>query len=1047
MMKNMCTILSFGVVILGLCGSGCAVLRVDVDVYKGPLANHQHVQTQQLAAMAMGAKPMLVDLRDQLEVAKRDEYGSTKDLRQKMTGWKAGFVNPLADGRSPFQDDGAYRVNEILSLYEDLGSAEERALLLRGRDALQRYRDAYYRLRPTDVKAEDKVWKQIAETQPTGENRNKDLWEAFGVFITETTSSNGQPVHQRSARRILQNAKTAASERDADGELKGALDASANARFEFLLDHLEQIVDELDWGKGEGQTAARAFLTRVVRDRANAFLDAREALRDLLTVCLDGLILINSDTHNDGRPSPASYANRAIYEFVLNITQTQFIIVCANKAGMLSGLTAEGRDIAALATTDNFPFEAVKPKLLRLFLADPKGMAEWLKQEHQNACEKPTSVAGAQPRELQYESGWRFGLVRGPTGSASPVELGPDAISGAYSRSIGVLGGVLGGGRLEDGLETLMENYVRAVHGAWPDIDVTDVRRERLRLSNALVRFAEKLLFIANHDSLLNRPTRLDGIVGKPSVLIGHMWSKVWHNIGDSGSYVQVLQAVGNSILIQADELTHRDSHGTVLRDGYGREMTAAAQTYSGTAEEIYSRYLVILQVRLAQVNAGLEELPADSKAALEMAVMELRNRKTAIVAAAGGNSASTPWSVYGEIQDQLKQAETEASGDAKTPIQAAIKGIELQPLTTVIAPACTKNQTSREVLDGIIAVLRHQHLQAVSELPENSPLIAQYERALAAAYEERAGMVYIRPPSAYLRSSFPSTSLQEDPNLTWHNMLTQQAWQAIPGTTQLQDLINGKAKQTALINAEIDKQYWQTINRVVVKGGGNTNYVLTRDDIGNWYVKNYEANPECVIQSAKNLALFAAGTGNVTELINHLSTEEGETTDAQETGSTRTASLLDAHEKEFHETLLADVKEVRQLLDSGLKNRIGDTWSADPLSTLLTKAADTNLKPAEKELAKWLSQPDYASGPGKLIDALHAIRRFAQDLDRGIDTLQPEADGIQAAEKTTAKTSAAEIVSSELTRWVERRREASEKYEQTAQLLSELIATEAGEN
>ncbi len=43
--------------LLGL--AGCAVMQIDVDVYKGPLANHEDVQTQQFAAMAR--RPYLVN--------------------------------------------------------------------------------------------------------------------------------------------------------------------------------------------------------------------------------------------------------------------------------------------------------------------------------------------------------------------------------------------------------------------------------------------------------------------------------------------------------------------------------------------------------------------------------------------------------------------------------------------------------------------------------------------------------------------------------------------------------------------------------------------------------------------------------------------------------------------------------------------------------------------------------------------------------------------------------------------------------------------------
>ena len=55
------------VVALALATAGCAVLTIDVDVYKGALANHESVQTEQLAAMAMGAKPLIAELRALLE--------------------------------------------------------------------------------------------------------------------------------------------------------------------------------------------------------------------------------------------------------------------------------------------------------------------------------------------------------------------------------------------------------------------------------------------------------------------------------------------------------------------------------------------------------------------------------------------------------------------------------------------------------------------------------------------------------------------------------------------------------------------------------------------------------------------------------------------------------------------------------------------------------------------------------------------------------------------------------------------------------------------
>ena len=47
--------------------AACAKLTIEVDVYKGPLSNQESVQVQELAVMAVGAKPLLVQLRDEME--------------------------------------------------------------------------------------------------------------------------------------------------------------------------------------------------------------------------------------------------------------------------------------------------------------------------------------------------------------------------------------------------------------------------------------------------------------------------------------------------------------------------------------------------------------------------------------------------------------------------------------------------------------------------------------------------------------------------------------------------------------------------------------------------------------------------------------------------------------------------------------------------------------------------------------------------------------------------------------------------------------------
>ena len=54
-----------GLIAGAACGvlAGCSVMTVDVDVYKGPLANTRHVQIEQMSVMAIGADVVLERLQ------------------------------------------------------------------------------------------------------------------------------------------------------------------------------------------------------------------------------------------------------------------------------------------------------------------------------------------------------------------------------------------------------------------------------------------------------------------------------------------------------------------------------------------------------------------------------------------------------------------------------------------------------------------------------------------------------------------------------------------------------------------------------------------------------------------------------------------------------------------------------------------------------------------------------------------------------------------------------------------------------------------------
>ena len=152
--------------------TGCAVTKIDVDVYKGPLANHEEVQLEQMAVMAIGARPILMRLRDRLEETKQEELilfqKKPKPIRETFGD---SYDTCIQEEKEPveFESDDARRVNAILCLYEDqyLGTLQSRAL-----EALQAYR---------------KAWQNFQ-----GENRNHDTWTQFksGMY-TELISWTG----------------------------------------------------------------------------------------------------------------------------------------------------------------------------------------------------------------------------------------------------------------------------------------------------------------------------------------------------------------------------------------------------------------------------------------------------------------------------------------------------------------------------------------------------------------------------------------------------------------------------------------------------------------------------------------------------------------------------------------------------------------------------------------------------------------------------------------------------------------------------------------
>lgn len=200
--------------------------------------------------------------------------------------------------------------------------------------------------------------------------------------------------------------------------------------------------------------------------------------------------------------------------------------------------------------------------------------------------------------------------------------------------------------------------------------------------------------------------------------------------------------------------------------------------------------------------------------------------------------------------------------------LNSTLQAVERLPVQTALCPrrataGAQSGTTSAtdcgdgpvEIIDNLIASLRAQRIQALSMGAGTRAVYLQ--DAINAAHEQRTSLIYLRPASDYLRSVYSASAFQESAQKENRNILVN--WRGfLPIFSQ--DNISPRE--------QLEKLYWQNINKVSVSGGGNTNYVLAKDDVGNWYVKAYSADPEAIIKSATSLALFNSGKLINTNLV-----------------------------------------------------------------------------------------------------------------------------------------------------------------------------------
>ncbi len=766
--------------------NGCAALTIDVDVYKGPLANNEDVLAQQTAVMAIGAKPLLIQLRNKLEKREfpNSEDNAKPDVARNgcLSKWAVFRAKPnyrsgiIPDGSYKFCSGQAAQINSILSLYDNRQFQDpiltEDILIVKKsitdyflndsilspnqgqRNKLQKVWQSYdkiccdknfnsrFGLEDIDGIDKDDIKEKVEKLRKAYESflsPKRNLRDIGGIFSAhkalrdsiESNSSKDKIGSPLTDLLLLEQDKIIDGLVNRLANSKDESHASATSKFKALADNDLLIKNHADILFGDGDSSQKSQFIQNVNSAAQSFNTTRETVQSLLRSILRltnqlsrGESSVNNKEFLEDVPSLINkllsprYTIMALHQGQDDKSIRLLWNDLKENLRAVPGLKNEGGSWKkTFAIKKNYPkkVDAFMDALIEQIKNSPFEVAQTLLL----ADEMFTKSANKD----QWRS--RFGIAKGPIRSRPAIK----AAAESAKTLLGKVSGSLGGGRLDAGLDQLIERFLNTTER---NTSLAEKDRARHLLFDALARFAQKVLVIGNNATLFGKDNKIS-------------------------SYIQVLQAVGNSITVQVDELQKQ----------WGYD----------------------------QRQSGAQSLEALSRQqGLDLA----------------GNKIS-------------------------------LKGGD-------------KAQNSKQVLDEFIKSLRYELIAQIRDKGEDKPEVKNLKKAIKSAEEVRAGMVRLRPASAYLRTSFPSTSLQEDGATVWENLLTKFGMRSIPllGTAVGDNKV--KTQQ------EIDKQFWQSINRIQLSAAGNTNYVLMKDDIGNWTVKNMSADPKDIIKSAKNLALFGAG-------------------------------------------------------------------------------------------------------------------------------------------------------------------------------------------
>lgn len=630
---------------------GCAVLTVDVDVYKGPLVNHEDVQMEQLAAMAVGARPLLIQLRDNLE------YRATKVEPGTDTCYRG---RPHVPDDCPLKAESAQFVNAVLALYLDRDQVRQPNSPLHW--CLQRGQEIFDECGRLKAILDD--WRNDTSLGDAVDAQS-DEGKALVDFLDRHDVKDLAPFLDANLKAALRAAAATPNPQVADTPV-----ARTNLDFERLRDRTET---ERFVGPFVADGKARQQIVNRIVAVGDAYVRGRKLLDEAVDLTLRFL-----DEIRDSKltPDAKARAELAATEILATIIQPKSLFVALSNDAWQSPDKSwleerlGGSRVRMLATIDEWTDVDYRRATTQIKLAveeDPAHAVRALREAHRTIRETFTPSAalagnsgvlttymGSQKlrgTDVAYAR-QRYGIARALTiapADAAKIQEHMDirglvGLVERVQRALGDLG--LGEGRHDRGLIQLIDNYIRS-RDDLATAHIDERAEKRVELIDALIHFAEKIRFVVSHDALLRASS------------------------GDGDPYVMVLESVSNSILTLNDERHFRDEFNRSDRKEIAadRELRAAQSAWRSDPATSFDD---VTRAVLGQAVIPESLLAAERKTWLDAAGDQEQKKRERIKADRDLATAKAD-------QEQSSKAEAEAKAEQERLVAAKASAADIE--------------------------------------------------------------------------------------------------------------------------------------------------------------------------------------------------------------------------------------------------------------------------------------------------------------------------------------------------------------------------------